>query len=358
MKPSPEHLAVAGLYKAFGAQSVLTGIDLVVPSGSFTTILGQSGSGKTTLLRILAGFERPDAGTVSIAGTTVDDRDTHLPAERRRIGYVSQEGSLFPHLNVEANVGFGLPRADRKGEVVHGLIDKVGLTGLERRYPHQLSGGQQQRVALARALAVRPEIVLLDEPFASLDAILRASLRAEVREILRDAGATTLLVTHDQDEALSIADRVAVIRDGRIAQLAPPADLYANPTDAELAHFVGDANVIHGVAAGDLVETPLGPLACRLFGNGAEQQKVSVLIRPEQLELHHELHQDGGGAGVLAKVVGADFHGHDAVVRVIPEGGQLPPMTARVLGDHAFATGDTVRLTVRGQVSAWLEATV
>src|SRR6202050_2534541 len=170
-------VAVSGLYKAFGAHPVLTGVDLEVPAGSLTAILGPSGSGKTTLLRLLAGFDRADAGVVKIGDTMVDRPGVHLAPERRRIGYVPQEGSLFPHLTVEANIGFGLPRRDRRGPRTAELLDAVGLAGLGRRYPHQLSGGQQQRVALARALAIRPEIVLLDEAFASLDAHLRVSVR-------------------------------------------------------------------------------------------------------------------------------------------------------------------------------------
>ena len=225
------HVTVTGLGKAFGAHPVLAGLDLEVQAGSLTAILGPSGSGKTTLLRLLAGFERADAGTIGIGGVLVDGPGVHLPPERRRIGYVPQEGSLFPHLTVAANVGFGLParrhgaRQRRAGQV-EALLETVGLAGFGRRYPHQLSGGQQQRVALARALAIEPAVVLLDEPFASLDAHLRASVRADVQEIFRRAGTTAVLVTHDQDEALSVADRVAALRDGRIAQCAPPDDLY------------------------------------------------------------------------------------------------------------------------------------
>ena len=237
-------LAVVGLDKAFGDHPVLTGVDLHVPAGSLTAILGPSGSGKTTLLRVLAGFERADAGTVTIGSRVVDGPGVQVAPERRRIGYVPQEGSLFPHLTVAANVGFGLPRRHRRGPLIAELLEAVGLSGLGSRYPHQLSGGQQQRVALARALAIQPKIVLLDEPFASLDAHLRASIRADVQQLLRDRGTTAVLVTHDQDEALSTADLVAVLRDGRIAQCGTPLDLYARPADAEIARFIGDANLL------------------------------------------------------------------------------------------------------------------
>jgi iron(III) transport system ATP-binding protein len=193
-------LILHDLHKRFGEHQVLAGLDLTVPAGSFTALLGSSGAGKTTLLRLLAGFETPDHGTISVAGHTVAGERVHVPPERRRIGFVSQEGSLFPHLNVAANVGFGLARGKRRPRVGE-LLALVGLGGLERRFPHQLSGGQQQRVALARALAVDPEVVLLDEPFAALDENLREGLRHEVKRILAEAGTTTLLVTHNQDGA-------------------------------------------------------------------------------------------------------------------------------------------------------------
>jgi len=244
-------VTVSGLGKTFGAQVVLAGLDLEVPAGSLTAILGPSGSGKTTLLRLLAGFERADTGTIGIGGVLVDGPGAYLPPERRRIGYVPQEGSLFPHLTVAGNVGFGLAArkhgaGQRRGGKVDGLLETVGLGGFGRRYPHQLSGGQQQRVALARALAIEPALVLMDEPFASLDAHLRAAVRADVQAIFRAAGTTAILVTHDQDEALSMADRVAVLRAGQIAQCAPPQELYIRPADPHLARFIGEANLLDG----------------------------------------------------------------------------------------------------------------
>ncbi len=282
----PRGLHVVDLHKSFGTHPVLSGLDLSVPAGSFTAILGSSGSGKTTLLRLLAGFDRPDRGVVRIGERVVDGAAIHVQPERRRIGYVPQEGGLFPHLTVAANVGFGLSRAARRGKV-NELLELVGLADLGRRYPHQLSGGQQQRVALARALAVAPEVVLLDEPFASLDAHMRASVREEVQRILQASATTTLLVTHDQDEALSLADRVAVLRDGKIAQHATPQELYARPLDDRLARFVGEANLIAGVLDGAFVQTPLGKLPALWHGEMLPTPcAVSVLIRPEQIDLH------------------------------------------------------------------------
>jgi iron(III) transport system ATP-binding protein len=349
-------ISVRGLRKSFGRHPVLAGVDLEVPSGSFTAILGPSGSGKTTLLRVLAGLERADAGTVAIGGDIVEDDHIHLPAERRRLGYVSQEGSLFPHLTVEANVGFGLPRTERRGPRVRELLDVVGLTGLGRRYPHQLSGGQQQRVAVARALAVRPRAVLLDEPFASLDAQLRVSVRSDVKEILRAADTTVVLVTHDQDEALSLADFVAVIRDGGIAQFAKPAELYASPIDAELARFVGAANLLDGRQDGELVDTPLGraPAVAGPLGVGGAQA-VTVLVRPEQVEIS-TIEASPRGGGVVGRVMSTSYHGHDCLLHVQPEGvggDLLGPVVVRTLGDPHLADGSVVMLRISGPVLTW-----
>jgi iron(III) transport system ATP-binding protein len=349
-------LTVADLHKAFGTHPVLRGVDLSVPEGAFVAVLGASGSGKTTLLRILAGFERPDRGAVRVGDEILDDADRHLPAERRRIGYVSQEGSLFPHLTVAANVGFGLRRGRSRERVVGHLLELVGLSALGRRYPHQLSGGQQQRVALARVLAVQPRIVLLDEPFASLDAGLRAAVRADIHDLLRRAGATAVLVTHDQDEALTLADLVAVIRDGRIAQVAPPRDLYEAPVDPDLAQFVGEANLIEGISHGSTVETGFGQLPLR-DGRISAGQGLIVLVRPEQLRV---VAGSGSGPGergerrgVAARVVEVDFHGHDAVVRVVVDAGAASPLIARVAGEVSLAAGAPVTLTVDGPVHCW-----
>jgi iron(III) transport system ATP-binding protein len=318
-----EGLTTSDLHKAFGDHPVLRGVDLTIPGGTFAAVLGASGSGKTTLLRILAGFERPDRGVVAVGGVILDDDHHHLRAERRRIGYVPQEGSLFPHLTV--------------------------LSGLGSRYPHQLSGGQQQRVALARALAVRPRIVLLDEPFASLDAGLRATVRADVRAAVQRSGATAILVTHDQDEALSIADLVAVIRDGVVAQVASPRDLYESPVDPDLARFVGEANLIEGTSYGSTAETPLGWLEL-CDGHRPSRQQITVLVRPEQLRVTPSA---GGGPGVAARVVETGFHGHDALVRLITEDAAVAPMIARVVGGMRLEPGAQVTIKVVGPAHCW-----
>jgi iron(III) transport system ATP-binding protein len=343
-------LQISDLHKSFGANPVLAGLDLEVPVGSFTAILGPSGSGKTTLLRLLAGFETPDRGTVRIAGKIVDGEGTHVAPERRKTGYVPQEGGLFPHLTVHANVAFGLPRAARR-QGVDELLEMVGLTGLEHRYPHQLSGGQQQRVALARALAIKPEIVLLDEPFASLDAHLRAAVREEVARILHESSTTALLVTHDQDEALSLADLVAVLRDGKIAQCATPQQLYAEPVDDELARFIGEANILDGVVHGVFVDTPLGRLPAHWHGEPLPSgSSVSVLIRPEQIELH----APDGETGLTGRIVRRGYHGHDAVlhIQIQHEHGEWP-LTVRTPGHDSHSPEATVTLSARGRVLVW-----
>jgi iron(III) transport system ATP-binding protein len=377
-------VAVTGLHKAFGAHAVLTGVNLEVPAGSLTAILGPSGSGKTSLLRLLAGFERADAGTIRIGDALVDGPGVYVAPERRRIGYVPQEGSLFPHLTVEANAGFGLSARERRGGRAASMLEMVGLAGLGKRYPHQLSGGQQQRVALARALAIEPAVVLLDEPFASLDAHLRASVRADVQEIFRRAGTTAVLVTHDQDEALSVADRVAALRDGKIAQYAAPEDLYRRPVDAELATFVGEANLLEGVLTGAVAKTLLGDLpldsAAAVLGTAGQ---VTVLIRPEQIDLtaadgsaapyrpdasdgsaapYRPDASDGAAApyrpdaadGVPGRVMSYGYHGHDAVLRVQPD--HAPDdrtIVVRIVGGRHLPVGSPVTLRAHGPVFAW-----
>jgi iron(III) transport system ATP-binding protein len=355
-------LSVQGLYKAFGSHPVLAGLDLTIPAGSLTAILGPSGSGKTTLLRVLAGFDQPDAGTVRIGAQLVDGPGAHVPPERRRIGYVPQEGSLFPHLSVAANVGFGLPAGQRRGPRTGELLESVGLAGLGKRYPHQLSGGQQQRVALARALAIEPAVVLMDEPFAALDAHLRASVRSDVQQIFRAAGTTAILVTHDQDEALSMADRVAVLRDGRIAQYAAPQDLYITPADPQLARFIGDANLLDGqllAGASAAVRTVFGELALTAAaGSGLEPGPVTVLVRPEQLAVQAaDSPADPGPADVAGQVTECHYYGHDAVLRVRLSGAAADPeIIVRTAGGPQLAAGTAVLVRATGPVLAWPRA--
>ena len=277
-------LTLQGVAKSFGTVAAVAGVDLTVESGSTTALLGPSGCGKTTLLRIIAGFERPDVGTVSTDGEVLTGPSQWVPPERRSIGYVAQEGALFPHLTVRGNIEFALDRRERRERGrVQQLLALVQLDDEHlRRYPHQLSGGQQQRVALARALARRPALVLLDEPFAALDAGLRAETRDLVATALAEEGVTTLLVTHDQEEALSFADQVVVMRAGRVQQAGAPRRLYTTPHDAWTAAFLGDAVLLPAEVAGALARCALGVLptvGAKVDGN------TTVMLRPEQIRL-------------------------------------------------------------------------
>ncbi|WP_295652699.1 ABC transporter ATP-binding protein [uncultured Dietzia sp.] len=256
-----EALSVHNLTKSFPGRTVLAGIDLDVPSGGSVAVVGPSGCGKTTLLRVIAGFEQPDAGSVSLGGRVLTG-PYGIPAHRRQIGYVPQDGALFPHLSVGANVGFGLPRRARTRDRIAGLLERVALDAdMATRRPDQLSGGQQQRVSVARALAQSPCVVLLDEAFSALDAGLRSEIRSAVGEILRDGGITALLVTHDHEEALSFADRVAVMRDGAFVQVDRPREVYLRPADDGTAEFFGEVVHLSGQVRDSYAETALGRIA-------------------------------------------------------------------------------------------------
>ncbi len=327
-----------GVDKAFGRTRAVDGATLSVPHGELVALLGPSGSGKTTLLRVIAGFEEPDGGQVAIAGRPVAGDGAWVEPEHRRIGMVFQDGALFPHLTVERNVAFGAARRERVAE----CLDLVGLAGRAASYPHELSGGERQRVALARALAADPEVVLLDEPFASLDAGLRDALRAEVAGILREAGTSALLVTHDQAEALSLAGTVAVMREGRVEQVGTPEEIYERPQSRWVAEFLGEADVIPGTASRGMVECELGR-----FGAAPELAgRVNVVIRPESVGIGTGP-ASGNTEGV---VVARSFYGHDQLVHVeLPSGLRL---RSRRLGFPAWHPGDRVRIWIDGPVSA------
>jgi iron(III) transport system ATP-binding protein len=340
-------LRIAALTKAFGGTPILRGVELVVSSGSLVAILGASGSGKTTLLRLLSGFERADSGTIEIGGQQVSGPSLHIPPERRRIGYVAQEGSLFPHLTVGENVVFGLSRAERRNLVrAEALLESVGLPGSYAvRPPQELSGGEQQRVALARALAPGPKLVLLDEPFSALDAALRLETRQAVAAALAGAGATALLVTHDQSEALSMGVEVAVLRDGVLAQVGAPQELYRRPVDAPLAQFVGECVLLPGTASAGVAICALGRL--QLAKPGADGP-VEIMVRPEQIRFE-PLARAGA---VKAKVLTITFFGHDASVRMLLEAGAME-VKVRVAGHMAPEPGTEAWLTVDGVVMAY-----
>jgi iron(III) transport system ATP-binding protein len=330
------------LTKAFGAVRAVDRVGLEVREGEVLALLGPSGCGKTTTLRLVAGFERPDAGLVRLAGDEVAGPERFVPPERRRVGVVFQDYALFPHLTVAQNVGYGVRERSRRRARVAEMLDLVGLADAAGRMPHELSGGQQQRVALARALAPEPALVLLDEPFSNLDAALRARVRGEVRKILQVASATAVFVTHDQEEALSLADRIAVMRGGRVLQVDVPAELYAHPSDRFVATFVGDADLLPGHADGDTVTTEVGRL--RLADPDGLTGDVEVALRPERVRLR----LDGGGQGLVG---GITYFGHDQLVEVALEHGAR--VRSRMGPARAFEPGDRVSVAVTGDVIAF-----
>ncbi|MGZ8751740.1 MAG: ABC transporter ATP-binding protein [Acidimicrobiia bacterium] len=346
MSDSPlgdEHVvSVRGLTKRFGALTAVDDLDLDVMSGELLALLGPSGCGKTTALRLIAGFEHPDAGRILLSGEEVAGPGRFVPPERRRVGVVFQDFALFPHLTVADNIGYGIPRdRKRRRARVAEMLDLIGLVDTANRYPHELSGGQQQRVALGRALAPEPALVLLDEPFSNLDAALRVRMRAEVRTILTTAGATAVFVTHDQEEALSLAERVAVMRAGRVIQIDAPAELYARPVDPFVATFVGDADSLPGTSDGSTVDTPIGPLGLL---EGSAPGPVDVVLRPEQVRVW----LDGSGIGAVRRI---EYFGHDQLVEVDLPGGYR--VRSRLGSARVLVPGDRVSLAVAGGVLAF-----
>ncbi len=327
---------LSGLSVSYGPVEAVRNLGLELKRGRILALLGPSGCGKTTTLRAIAGFEPPSSGGIEIDGEWVAGKNGFVPPEKRRVGVVFQDYALFPHLTVERNIAFGLSGEKKKNRVAE-VISLARLDGLGDRMPHELSGGQQQRVALARALAPEPSVILLDEPFSNLDAALRAEVRRDMKQILTDAGATSIFVTHDQDEALSIADEVAVMLDGSIIQTAPPEELYHSPATKEVASFVGDANFLPGVAEGGHVRCELGtiPLAKEREG------EVEVMIRPEALALR-------GLPNGRATVEDREFYGHDQILRLRLDSGRI--LRSRLIGGSGFKPGTRVAVDVRGPV--------
>lgn len=337
-------VTIAGVSKSYGDQRVLDRVDLTVPDGSIAAVLGASGCGKTTLLRIIAGFVRADAGTVRLGDRVVESATDAVAPEKRGVGYVPQEGALFPHLDVAGNIQFGIPRRERTAARLAELLDLAELpAALATRQPHELSGGQQQRVAIARALAPSPRVILLDEPFSSLDATLRISAGKAVTRVLRHAGATALIVTHDQGEALSLADQVAVMRGGSFVQVDSPAGLYERPVDAETAEFVGGASTIAATVLGGLARCSLGEVPV-----DAPDGAVRLLIRPEQVLL-----TAADGAAVTATVADVSFYGAQVVVSL--ELGDGTVVTARGPSSRTPVAGDVVGVVVEGAGRAYPE---
>jgi len=345
-------LELSGLRKSYGPVTALDGIDLSVASGSRTAIVGPSGCGKTTLLRLIAGFERPDAGSIELGGTLLAGPDAFVPAYRRPVGLVAQDGALFPHLSIAANIGFGIARdaPDRQARIAE-LIRLVGLDeGFLQRRPHQLSGGQQQRVALARALARKPRLMLLDEPFSALDTGLRAAMRKTVAGVLEAAGVTTILVTHDQEEALSFADQVAVMRAGALMQAGSPRDLYLRPRNRMVAEFLGEAIILPARIADGHAHCLLGSIP---VDADDRRETAEILLRPEQIVL-----EPGNSGGVNAIVSESEFSGPTCtlVVQVANDAGEASTLVLRRPATGAPQAGTNARLTVSGSAHLLADA--
>ena len=332
-------LKLQGLSKSFDGQSVLSGIDLELRKNELLAILGSSGAGKSTLLRLIAGFEKPTEGKILLDDQEISNSSNVLVPEKRQIGIVPQDGALFPHLTVYENIAFGIQKSKDKSDRVAQLLKLIELEDYASRKPQELSGGQAQRVALARALAPKPKLVLLDEPFSALDAELRERLRLDVRRIIRAEGVSAILVTHDQEEALSLADRVAVLRDGAIVQIGTPTEIYNSPVDIGIATFLGDSILVDGKVEEGKIVTDLGKLSP--LNQVSEGEQGVVAIRSENFYLQPNPKGD-------SEVIGRVFFGHDAVVEV-----QTPTLRIRARSNGPFApeVGMKVTVWVRGAVN-------
>ena len=317
--------------KSYGSEIVLSDFNLDVWNGSIVGILGVSGSGKTTALRLLAGFDKPDSGIIEMRDRVISSQETFLPPEERNVGMVFQDYALFPHLNVEKNISFGLSRDEIKSGRLEEVLSMCNLEIYRNKFPQELSGGQQQRVSLARALAPKPEVILLDEPFTSLDAHMARDLREEVVSLLRQTETTALIVTHDQEEALSVCDVVSVLENGSVIQSATPQEIYLNPVSQTVANSVGDPNILKGFSVDGRVETSLGTFVTAYDG------ALDVSIRPECIELL----LDSEGSYVVKECT---FYGHDQVISFQNSKGEV--FRARSLPNTIYEAGDKVNINI------------
>lgn len=340
----PVALECVGLTKRFGAVDAIDGLDLTVHQGQVLALLGPSGCGKTTTLRLIAGFDQPDAGTISIGGRAVFLPAQAIPPEKRRVGMVFQDGALFPHLTVEQNVAFGLPNGSGRKDRVREVLDLVDLGSLGHRMPHELSGGQQQRVALARALAPRPEVLLLDEPFSNLDPGLRQQVRRDTLDILRATGATAIFVTHDQEEALFMGDVLAIMNRGHLEQMGSPEGIFHSPATRFVAQFMGMADFLPAWREEDRLVTDVGSMGWPLpspqlgYTNGNSAGRLEVMVRPDCLHCYPS--QEGQG-----RITAREFQGAFYLYRVsLPSG-----TTVRCLLPHTveYSVGTKVAVTLR-----------
>ena len=330
---------------SLSAYPVVHDISLDVAQGELVCLLGPSGCGKTTTLRAIAGFELPQSGSISIADQVVSGGAKFIAPQDRGIGFLFQDFALFPHLNIAANIGFGLsrlPAPDAKQRITE-MLERVGLTKHADKYPHMLSGGQQQRVALARALAPKPRLMLLDEPFSDLDTSLRARIREDTLRILKETGVTTIVVTHDPEEAMLMADRIALMRAGEIVQVGTPENLYHAPTDGPTAAFFGDVNHLHGVVRDGCIDTAVGPLRIDGYADGS---KLDVYVRPDAVSLAQP--DDPRGGLTRLQVCSVRFAGSNSLVQLGIEHADSSHehLAARLPGRFESRIGDAVDVVI------------
>jgi iron(III) transport system ATP-binding protein len=344
VNPDGHAVHCINLTKSFGGVEVVSNVNLELARGDILALLGPSGGGKTTTLRLIAGFETPDSGTIEVEDDIVAGPNFLLPPEKRRVGMVFQDYALFPHMNVVNNVRFGLPNDDGRDKRVAEVLDIVGLTNQSLKWPHELSGGQQQRVALARALAPNPVVVLMDEPFSNLDAALRDMVRNEVKQILRNAQASAIFVTHDQDEAFGLADQVAIMLGSTVVQTGTPEEVYVAPVNLDVARFLGEVDILDGDAFAGWVTCEMGRLP--LQGSAELTGPVKIAIRPESLRLHPQ-----SGPSVPAVVIASEFRGIYKLVKVQLASGIT---LNAVMGLHIpVNVGDDVQVGVNSTVTAF-----
>lgn len=329
-------IKIDGLTVDLGANRVLNELSLLIPSKKFISVLGPSGCGKSTLLRSIAGFVAPKSGTIRFGSTLMSVSSVQVPPERRNVGYVPQVGALFPHLTVEKNIGFGLAKGKQSNKRVNDLMELMNLTNLEKRLPSQLSGGQQFRVAIARALAPAPNVMLLDEPFSSIDAQLRDELRHEVEKILIETKTTTVLVTHDREEALVMSDLVALMRNGQIIQVGTPQEVYNNPTNLDMAYSTGDALVVPAS------KNDKGEIRSIFENNSDLKINGKLIIRPEEIIISKTNEKPN------AKILEIEYFGHDALIHLVLN--NSIKISSRVGSPVAFKVGDEVTAQQVGQL--------
>lgn len=349
MDKSTFALSLKGVCKRIDDSMVLDHLDLELPPGELVAILGSSGAGKTTLLRLIAGLEDLDGGVIRLDDEVVASPKRGIAPEKRRLGYLAQDGALFPHLSVTENIAFGVKTgAHDRGRAVDRMLDLVNLPlAYRKRFPHELSGGEQQRVALARALASNPRLVLLDEPFSSLDANLRTEVREAVLAALKRVGASAVLVTHDPTEAMCMGDRVAVLMRGRIAQCTDPISLYRYPVDLEVGRFVGQAIILDGVQRDNRIVCPLGSLIPNWTMENLDN--VRILVRPEQIGLVPY----GNPGSIAAQTISMRYFGQDALIGLRLQDPTQISITARVCSHAIPRVGERVGVSVSGSVCAY-----